>query len=333
MRLLNTESLCLIEFKDEDKPTYAILSHTWGKEEISFQEMQKMQKMQKLDDGVASQKAGYNKIKGSCRMAQNKQYEWIWIDTCCIDKGNSTELSEAINSMYCWYQEADVCFAYLEDVLPNKTTFQRQIDKSRWFSRGWTLQELVAPRKVEFFAGDWTFLCSKADIAISLSSITGIHPQALADKPLKAFSVAQKMSWASKRTTTKPEDIAYCLLGLFNVNMPLLYGEGMEKAFVRLQEEIMKDSDDQSIFAWNRPGEHPEALHSLLAATPADFANSTDIVPVRDWGKSSPFSVTNAGLHFTIRKGLLSCFSEKDPDQLVALHFLQECRLSLTEYI
>jgi hypothetical protein len=113
MRLLNTKSLCFTEFKDEEKPTYVILSHTWGKEETSFQDIQEMQK---LVGEVASQKAGYKKIKGSCRIAQIKLYEWIWIDTCCIDKRNSTELSEAINSMYRWYQEADVCFAYLEDV-------------------------------------------------------------------------------------------------------------------------------------------------------------------------------------------------------------------------
>lgn len=343
MRLLSTTSLHLVEFH-ESRPPYAILSHTWGNEEISLQELQEIENS---SGSHGCQKAGYKKIKRACQEAQCRQYEWIWIDTCCIDKTNHNELSEAINSMFRWYQEAEVCFVYLEDVSLDKEPLGVPLEKGRWFTRGWTLQELIAPRDVEFFATDWTPIGSKAELVYEISSITGIHTSVLkstCNRPVQTFSIAQRMSWAAHRITTKPEDIAYCLLGLFDVSMPLLYGEGRRKAFDRLQEEIMKDSDDQSLFAWTRSSEDPASLHSLLATSPADFAVSGDIVPFHDGRRSNPFSTTNAGLRITLptrlcwddrvlrlildraalRICLLNCVWESQSDKRVALYL---CRL------
>jgi hypothetical protein len=137
MRLVNTHSLQLEEFifDGRGRPTYAILSHTWGKEEVIFFDMADLDK--------ARAKAGFAKVEGACSLAASQGYDYIWIDTCCIDKSSSAELSEAINSMYRWYQWAKVCYAYLVDVQnPN------QLEESKWFTRGWTLQELIAPSRV-----------------------------------------------------------------------------------------------------------------------------------------------------------------------------------------
>jgi hypothetical protein len=175
-----------------------------------------------------------------------------------IDKTSSAELTEAINSMYSWYREAAVCYAYLSDVLTKDgiDIENRSIGsfaKSRWFTRGWTLQELLAPTNVLFYDADWAEIGSKAELCEDVSIITGIPSQALAGAThLGAFPIAERMSWASTRSTTRVEDAAYCLLGIFDVNMPLLYREGY-KAFSRLQDEIMRTSTDQSIFAWADP--------------------------------------------------------------------------------
>jgi hypothetical protein len=193
------------------------------------------------------------------RQAAHDGHEYIWIYTCCIDKSSSAELSEAINSMYAWYQKAEICYAVLDDVPgPDAADFEAEFKASRWFTRGWTLQELLAPRNVVFFGrpltgpsimlGDRTSLCGL------ISTSTAIAEEDLIGSAYCQYcTVAQKMSWASKRETTREEDIAYSLMGLFSVNMPLLYGEGA-RAFMRLQEEITNISDDQSIFAWVSPG-------------------------------------------------------------------------------
>jgi hypothetical protein len=330
MRLLtlqDDDELTFTEYISEEIPPYAILSHTWGADvcEVTHKDVL---------EGTGKNKAGYAKIYSCGKQAAKTNIQYFWVDTCCIDKTSSTELSEAINSMYCWYQKAEVCFVYLEDVSPGTLISLGSMSTVRWFLRGWTLQELVASPKVEFFANDWTFLGSKTGHSDALSSITGIHAEALCNKPVAEFSIAQRMSWASKRTTTRPEDIAYCLLGLFGVNMPLLYGEGEVKAFVRLQEEIMRDSDDQSIFAWTQPSTQSTTMRGLLADSPADFASSGGIIPIRDWRRSNPYSMTNAGLRITLlttdpetqgrlRLGLLDCITMEGPKRLVALHLYQ----------
>jgi hypothetical protein len=247
MRLLNTKTLQLKEFvEDSSKLRYAILSHRWGEEEISFQDITSQ-------DPRIRTKKGYGKIENCCAQARKSGLEWVWIDTCCIDKSSSAELSEAINSMYRWYQTAAICYAYLADVtyLPfdvEKT--QDAFRESEWFSRGWTLQELVAPRILRFFDKAWTHFGTKRSFGSEIFEITGISIDVLAGfEPPQTRSVAERMSWAAWRQTTRVEDEAYCLLGIFGVNMPLLYGEG-HRAFQRLQHEILKQEEDYTILAW-----------------------------------------------------------------------------------
>ena len=176
--------------------------------------------------------------------------EWIWIDTCCIDKRSRAELSEAINSMFKWYQRSEECYVFLPDVYDgegHRTWYQ--LDRSVWFTRGWTLQELLAPLRVEFFDARFRSIGSRWDIRKSIEEITGIDEDFLKfPDHLPRASVAERMKWASHRQTTRAEDAAYSLLGIFDVNMPLLYGEG-KKAFKRLQAEIIRKSADESIFA------------------------------------------------------------------------------------
>ena len=214
---------------------YAILSHRWEEEEVSFQDMQ--------NPILASKKKGFTKIRNACEKGLKHEFTHIWIDTCCINKDSSAELSEAINCMYRWYEASVICFAFLSDV--NTTA---RMESSIWFTRGWTLQELIAPREVVFFDHEWNSLGSKEYLYEDLSRWTSIDRDILRGQPLSRYSVAQRMSWASKRVTTRLEDQAYYLLGIFGVNMPMLYGE-REKAFLRLQEEIIKQSDDHTIFA------------------------------------------------------------------------------------
>ncbi|KAM5546170.1 hypothetical protein V8D89_000296 [Ganoderma adspersum] len=192
------------------------------------------------------------KIRDACAVARKNGYRYIWIDSCCIDKSSSAELSEAINSMYRWYRLAAVCYAYLADVPPGDDHHAEgsRFHASRWFGRGWTLQELIAPGWVEFLSEDWAPIGSKQSLVELVESVANIHYKALLQlEPLEAFSVAQRLSWAAKRQTTRKEDRAYSLLGIFNIHMPTLYGEG-DNAFRRLQEQIMQHIPDQSLFAW-----------------------------------------------------------------------------------
>ncbi|KAK4446587.1 HET-domain-containing protein [Podospora aff. communis PSN243] len=255
MRLINTETLQLQEFYGTI-PIYAILSHTWGDEEPSLEDFR----------DPAGSSAGHKKIHAACRQACADGLEYLWVDTCCIMKSSSAELSEAINSMFRWYKEAKVCYVYLVDFEcqqgPPIDPFgpESDISKCRWFTRGWTLQELIAPRDVRFYDKAWRFIGRKSDSMIKISNITGIDPVVLADSSrdnLDNCPVARRMSWAARRQTTRPEDMAYCLMGLFDVNMPMLYGEG-EKAFLRLQEEVIKRSNDLSMFAWKDSAEDHE---------------------------------------------------------------------------
>ncbi|PMD16890.1 hypothetical protein NA56DRAFT_730642, partial [Hyaloscypha hepaticicola] len=186
---------------------------------------------------------GWSKVTGCCAQAALDGWEYVWIDSCCIDKTSSAELSEAINSMFRWYKKAEVCYAYLSDVSSasdDPRNFPSQFSQSKWFTRGWTLQELLAPHYVDFFDQTWTWIGSKGSLNAVISQITGIADLVC----YKEASVAQKMSWASYRETTRIEDLSYCLLGLFGVHMPPLYGEG-ENAFMRLQREIMNTTDDE----------------------------------------------------------------------------------------
>jgi hypothetical protein len=235
MRLINVKTFELIEFIGEDIPPYAILSHRWGKasDEVSFEVMS-------TSLAEAQELKGFAKIAHCARQAEAEGLLYCWIDTCCIDKKSSAELSEAINSMFTWYQSARVCYAYLEDVVApfpardppeSYDEWESSFIQSQWFTRGWTLQELIAPRFVRFYSRDWASLGGTERHAELISEYHGIDSGILTGSTsLDGFTVAEKMRWASCRQTTRPEDIAYCLLGIFDANMPLMYGEG-PKAF------------------------------------------------------------------------------------------------------
>ncbi|KAL1866038.1 hypothetical protein Daus18300_006939 [Diaporthe australafricana] len=297
MRLLNTSTLEFREFYGPKTVRYAVLSHTWTDgEEISYRDF--------LDLNPAwITKSGFQKVQGACRIARKDGVEWIWIDTNCIDKSSSAELSEAINSMYAWYREASICYAYLSDVpdinLSERDSL-RHFRRSRWFTRGWTLQELIAPRALVFYSQSWKKIGHRSDKFLlgTISGTTGVPTSILTGKEkLHQISLAKKMSWAARRVTTRVEDMAYCLLGIFDVNMPLLYGEGA-KAFTRLQEEIIKTSNDHTIFCWTRHkrANVPPDWTSMLAPSPQAFADSGDFIPVDAWENPMPYPMTNLGL-------------------------------------
>ncbi|KAI0888157.1 HET-domain-containing protein [Annulohypoxylon maeteangense] len=297
MRLINTSSLEFEEFHGDAVPPYAILSHTWVEgEEISFREF--------IDPNLSTTtKSGFHKIKGACKIARQDGIDWIWIDTNCIDKASSAELTEAINSMYNWYKGSEVCYAYLSDVTDfplrdgedGPYDLNSQFRQSKWFLRGWTLQELIAPRRLVFYSSSWAKIGDRSDLASDISAVTGIETRLLRGvADIHAVSIAKKMSWAARRETTRVEDIAYCLLGLFDVNMPLLYGEGT-KAFTRLQEEIIKTSNDHTVFCWSRTSV-PADWTSMLAPSPAVFRDAGDYVPIDAWEIPMPHSMTNLGL-------------------------------------
>jgi len=231
------------DFVGDNIPEYAILSHTWGAdtEEVTFQDFM---------DGSGRDKSGYKKIYFCGEQACRDGLQYFWVDTCCIDKTNNNELSEAINSMFRWYRNAAKCYVYLSDVLandynqvnPSLQSWQSAFRESRWFTRGWTLQELIAPLSVEFFCSNGKRLGDKKSLERQICEITGIAIPALQGTPLSAFSVKDRMSWAENRQTRRGEDRAYSLLGIFEISMPLIYGEGAENAFSRLREELYKRS-------------------------------------------------------------------------------------------
>jgi hypothetical protein len=291
MRLLNTHTLELKDFNTGSVPVYAILSHTWEDgEEVTFKE---------LPTRAARNKKGFRKISDFCDEAAARGIDWGWVDTCCIDKTDLVELSLAINSMYAWYRDSAICFAYLSDFqLPQRSRgwAEQDLAKSRWFKRGWTLQELIAPEYLVFYDSRWRPFGTKHELADVVSQVTGISEGLLRGlKSLDDFSCAQKMSWAAFRQTTRVEDRAYSLLGLFNICFPPLYGEGW-KAFGRLQEEILKVSMDQSIFAWTQKGIFKPQNSSnggdlgdwssryrcsILAPTPECFHESSSVICAR----------------------------------------------------
>lgn len=268
-----------------DPPPYAILSHRWGlaADEVSFEDF-------KGDLTLARQKKGYRKVEGCCIQALKDKLNYAWIDSCCIDKSSSAELSEAINSMYGWYGAAQVCYAYLEDITTEQDPRapDSAFRQSPWFTRGWTLQELISPKDVRIFSGRWTHIGDKTTLADLIEEITNVSKDILLDRNmLHSACVAQKMSWASRRQTTRLEDEAYSLIGLFGINMPTIYGEG-SRAFIRLQEEIIRVSSDHSIFAWDGTNE----LSGMLATSPKQFANSAEYRAMEYVDYASRFCIT-----------------------------------------
>ena len=310
MHLLNTTTRKLKYFLNI--PPYAILSHTWGEEEVAFDD---------IDQPHAADLKGYTKIVKSCAQASQDGFDWIWIDTCCIDKRSSAELSEAINLMYTWYWNAELCYAYLAD-LP-----QTAFGNSKWFTRGWTLQELLAPPVVEFYSSEWKLIGTKLGLVDDIELATGIGRKYLKDrKAIRSASIGKKFSWTSGRQTTRPEDVAYSLLGMMQISMPLLYGEG-RRAFYRLQLEILRSSRDHTIFLWEFPDymrhgaesleqeEQDEEVYGILASYPDWFSSQGDTDaenrPCRAEMMLSTYEMTNMGIRIK-----LPCISTGQQDKV-----------------
>ncbi|KAI0536367.1 ankyrin repeat-containing protein [Xylaria digitata] len=275
MRFLNTPKIEICEFRHDEIPSYAILSHTWEEEEVTFQD---------IEGARGESKKGYRKIKNCCSIASASGFEYVWIDTCCIDKTSSAELSEAINSMYRWYEEAEICYAYLADVPPG-TAVTDKFQESRWFTR------------VLFLDSDWQKIGDKSGLKHLIYRIAGIPDNFLLGDDLGYASVAQRMSWAAKRETTRIEDIAHCPTGMFGIYMPMIYGEG-ERAFIRLQEEILRTTNDYSLFAWRST----EDNSGIFATSPAAFDISGSIIQTSPFSNmSSPPTVTSRGIRLSLQ--------------------------------
>jgi ankyrin repeat protein len=256
MRLLQIEangSFSLVNHEGTSIPPYAILSHTWSEnneDEVSYDD---------LRNETGREKSGYAKLKFCAEQATKDGLEHFWVDTCCIDKSSSAELSEAITSMFRWYKNSSTCYVYLADVTTKKRRGSREspdhetpnvtwvsaFRNSRWFTRGWTLQELLAPRIVLFFSRDGKLLGDKFSLEQDIHDVTRIPIPALRGAPLHSFSVDDRMSWAATRITKKEEDGAYSLLGIFGVSMAPIYGEQQAAAFRRLRKEIREITQDQ----------------------------------------------------------------------------------------
>lgn len=297
MQLLDVRTLTLVEFQAKPPEPYAILSHTWHinqADEIQFNDI--------ITGGLAGcpDKKGKFKVEGCCRKAKEDGYNYVWIDSCCIDKSSAVELSTAINSMFRLYRDAAICYVYMTDVPPGLDVLEEggAFAKSRWFERGWTLQELLAPAELQFFNQKWGFIASKQDITGELEAITHIPRHYLYDfDPVTAkASAAQRMSWAVNRKTTREEDIAYCLLGLFDATLTMTYGEGGRKAFVRLQQAIMDKSADNSILAWGLGKDRsPVAnMRVVVMASTATGQNAGKLVSEGIWA-SEPSDFAHCG--------------------------------------
>jgi len=282
MRLINIDTMKMVEFYGSQVPEYLILSHTWeATGEISFQDYLWLSNHDEavslgiLDDMTPEQRhraqakaqsvrlsSGFRKIDLFATLARDTRTDWttippgyqalqssilntshIWVDTVYVNKESSAELSEAINSIFVWYQSAATYFAYLGDC-----GGEANLAEARWFTRGWTLQELLAPKEVILLSASWAVIGTRTSLSGTISTIARIQPEYLLSRDhIWTATIAHHISWAANRHTTRKEDTAYCLLGLFGINMPLLYGEG-GRAFIRLQEEIIRHSNDHTIF-------------------------------------------------------------------------------------
>lgn len=289
MYLLNAETQHL-EDVHEQRP-YAILSHAWQNGERDY--------FQQIGTRSVRLEPGYEKVEMCCRLAQQDGLDYVWIDTCCADANSRGAHSESRMSAYTWFQNAQVCYTYLNDVDGDEDPKEKrsQFRESRWFKRSWTLQELLAPKHVVFFAKDWTMIGTKAGLSSVISAITGIHKDALAyPERVPHFSAATRLSWAKGRTSTKGEDKVYALMGLFGVNLPIVYEDGQKEAvrktFLKLQNKIMETTDDQSIFAWCPATGAPVSSESsppagILAGTHDCFATCGDVqkIPYDLWSE------------------------------------------------
>jgi hypothetical protein len=254
MRLLHFDELgklVLTDFRGKTIPPYAILSHRWSSSEVLFNDIKR--------GTYREREEGYQKLEFCANQAAQDNLQYFWVDTCCIDKWNLSELSKSINSMFQWYMNATRCYVFLSDVSVStaiepvqRSDWEASFRASAWFTRGWTLQELIAPVSVEFFSCEGRRIGDRASLDELIHEITSIPLEALRNYPLNKFDTSERRRWAKNRRTTEEEDIVYCLLGLLNVSMPTVYGEGQESARRRLQDELDTAGSALSIIPFSR---------------------------------------------------------------------------------
>ncbi|KAF2798694.1 HET-domain-containing protein [Melanomma pulvis-pyrius CBS 109.77] len=298
MRLLNTTTL---EFRDffDDKPQYAILSHRWLSAdeggEATYRDFVDLRQRPE-----AQWTASIRKVKTFCTIARSQGINWAWSDTCCINKDSESELAESINSMWQWYAKSAFCIVYLPDVpsAPSMEARQEAAMKSVWFTRGWTLQELLAPHHMTFFDRAWEPIGTRDELADRICRRTNIERRYFGNLyQIKQASAATRLSWAAGRTLTRPEDVAYCLVGIMGIYVSPRYGSGREEAFRALQMEFTKKYRDQSIFAWEIPTASPDDHYGLFAPSPDAFAKTGNFNPSKHsvWAHLD-WQVTDQGL-------------------------------------
>ncbi|CAN9280448.1 unnamed protein product [Alternaria alternata] len=254
MRLLHYDALgrlVLTDFRGKSIPPYAILSHRWSDSEILIEDIS--------NETYKEKEEGYRKLQFCAERAAQDELQYFWIDTCCIDRWDNNERSKAINSMFRWYKNAARCYVFLSDVSVSTATepvqrsdWEASFRASAWFTRGWTLQELIAPVSVEFFSCEGQRIGDKTSLDQLIHETTGIPLPALRNCPLDEFTASERERWAENRRTKEEEDIVYCLLGILGVSMPTAYGEGEESARSRLQAELEGASDAPSIIPFSR---------------------------------------------------------------------------------
>lgn len=281
-----------------DVVRYAIFSHRWTDSEPSYQDVSASIFPGGLGKQRNTKTAGLAKLMQLCETARALGYKLVWSDTCCIDKSNMAELSEAIHAMFKWYAHAHLCIVHLA-----ASSSLADFEREPWFKRGWTLQELLAPRRIKFYDETWrqftTLANDKDDPALmsALSTVTGIpRDVVVADnsRGIKGRGIWEIMSWASARKTTRIEDVAYCLYGLFDVHPPIAYGEG-EKAFPRLVEAIAERYHTWDVFAW---GGQASERHPALPCSPACYPKWDEAMVSGGVGMTT-FALTPHGLRLT----------------------------------
>jgi hypothetical protein len=259
---------------------------------------------------------GFVKLVMFCKAALQNQCHFVWLDTGCINKQSSAELEESIRSMFSWYRNSRICVVHLAE-----TIAPHSMAEEPWFTRGWTLQELLAPKAIKFFSKSWSCLTRKPNDKISdselgrplwkiISDITQIPVDQLLNFEPGINSVRERMVWVSKRETTRVEDMAYCLIGIFNVPLSIAYGEG-SMAFHRLQVELVQRSHDRGLFVWNGPNSSQSQLSSMFAARPAAFASKSLLTEGEEVTADPTYVLTNYGLRIMLSIYDVHCGEEE----------------------
>ena len=317
----------------DDVTRFAILSHTWERGELSYEDLHGQNDLSGSHLGLqdsdrdGGRQRSFEKLHNFCDIAEEYGTEFAWADNVCIDKSSSAELDESIRSMFSWYRNAAICIVYLA-----QTNDLRDFAHDRWFTRGWTLQELLAPRRLKFYSKRWHRLTEFLNDKISAEDVRRLNNQSLtrqldllSDAILKAAglvmqhvrdfvpgirhpSLPERMQWIARRATTREEDESYSLMGIFNVSISIAYGEGRERAFFRLYQAILEVGYERDWLLWTgrsvSPSIHPSRM---IPSSPkcyltwnVNFRRDTPEGRMVSALENEPLGLTNVGLPMKI---------------------------------